>query len=349
MPQILDLLENERVKWKDDSYVPPENHLKRLYKYSHFYKDSSATQKSKSTAQRWRTAQQKIKDINKIHSGLFILYACSHNNIEGLKNVRLSVIEPWWHSVNHPHSLLKWAETFCNTEGIKYFNHDTTLDKGTQNIDSTAVSNAWNRSSIVESTRSELESSSFVPSDAVKFRQSTFPHRNVIINAPLEGVPKVFPEYWCRKIRKVREGASWKAAITMQFPEFALVDCVMMLEVDASEVEYLVKRLFGIEMETVGGVRHLLVGQGVRLTSNTANPEITLKGVPDQRVIEEFGSDVYSALEAGAMYEQELHVRKAPVTECVSMIFTSKSDEGAFINLCLDLKGGLGIRDKLYS
>jgi hypothetical protein len=101
-------------------------------------------------------------------------------------------------------------------------------------------------------------------------------------------------------------------------------------------------------METVGGVRHLLVGHGARLTSNTHNPEITLKGVPDKTVMEIFGSDIFNALQAGAMYEKEVHERKVPVTECVSMIFTSKSEEGAYINLCLDLKGGLGIRDKLY-
>lgn len=349
MSQIIDSLEKERVKWNNSSYVPTETRLNHLYKFLQLYKDNTAIHKSKSTAARWKTAKKKLKDMNKIHSGLFILYGCSHNNIDGLKNVQLPVIERWWRLVNHPCSLLEWAETFCKTEGIEYSNPHAVSDEGIQNLDSAGDSISENRDFVDESTRPEIALSSFPPSDTVRGQQTAFSHRNVIVNAPLEGVSKVFPEYWCRAIRRVREGESWKAAITMEFPKFALVDCVMMLEVNANEVEYLVKSLFGIAMESVGGVRHLLMGQGVRLTSNTSNPEITLKGVPDQRVIEEFGSDVYSALEAGAMYEQELHVRKIPVTECVSMIFTSKSDEGAFINLCLDLKGGLGIRDKLYS
>ncbi|KAI7975633.1 hypothetical protein EIK77_003988 [Talaromyces pinophilus] len=349
MSQILDSLEKERVKWNNSSYVPTGTQLNHLYKFLQLYKDNTAIERSKSTVARWKTAKKKLKDINKIHSGLFVLYGCSHNNIDSLKNVLLPVIERWWHGVNHPRSLLEWAEAFCKTEGIEYSNPHAVLDGGAENLGSEGGSMPGNRNLVSESTRPEITLSSFSPSDTVKVQQTTLAHGNVIVNAPLEGVSKVFPEYWCRAIRRVREGASWKAAITMQFPEFALVDCVMMLEVNANEVEHLVKSLFGIEMESVGGVRHLLMGQGVRLTSNTANPEFTLKGVPDQRVIEEFGSDVYSALKAGAMYEQELHVRKRPVTECVSMIFTSRSDEGAFINLGLDLKGGIAIKDKLYS
>ncbi|KGQ01472.1 hypothetical protein PAAG_11822 [Paracoccidioides lutzii Pb01] len=113
----------------------------------------------------------------------------------------------------------------------------------------------------------------------------------------------------------------------MEFPEFVLVDCVMMLEVCEVEVERLVKDLFGIPVESVMGVRHLLLGKGVKLTSNTSDPEITLKGVRDESILRVFGHEVYRAVRASKMYRMELQEKKISVTECVSMIFTSKSDK----------------------
>ena len=174
-----------------------------------------------------------------------------------------------------------------------------------------------------------------------------------MINASLEGVANVFGEYMCRAIRRVTVQSdgipSLKAAITMEFPEFAPVDCVMMLEVCEWEVERLVKDLFGIEVKSVMGFRHLILGKGVRLTSNASNPEITLKGVRDEAIIHVFGPEIYRAITASRMRKRELEEERNCATECVSMLFTSKSGEGAYINLCLDLKGGLEIRDKLYN
>ncbi|KFX86076.1 hypothetical protein V490_09241 [Pseudogymnoascus sp. VKM F-3557] len=174
-----------------------------------------------------------------------------------------------------------------------------------------------------------------------------------VINASLKGVSSVFGEYMCRAIRRVTvysDGIpSLKSAVTMEFPDFVLVDCVMMLEVCENEVERLVKDLFGIEVKSVMGYRHLILGKGVRLTSNTSNPEITLKGVRNEVIIHVFGPEIYGAITASRMRKRELEEETNCATECVSMIFTSKSGEGAYINLCLDLKGGLEIRDKLYN
>lgn len=182
---------------------------------------------------------------------------------------------------------------------------------------------------------------------------STIRVNQTVINASLEGVANVFGEYMCRAIRRVTlqsDGMpSLKAAITMEFPEFAPVDCVMMLEVCEWEVECLVKDLFGIEVKSLMGFRHLILGKGVRLTSNASNPEITLKGVRDEAIIYVFGPEIYGAITASRMRKRELEEERNCATECVSMLFTSKSGEGAYINLCLDLKGGLEIRDKLYN
>jgi hypothetical protein len=176
---------------------------------------------------------------------------------------------------------------------------------------------------------------------------------NEATSASLEGVADVFGEYMCRAIRRVTAPSggipALKAAVTMQFPVFALHDCVMMLEVCEKEVEHLVKALFGIDMTSVMGVRHLILGKGVKLTSNTSNPEITLKGVRDEAIIHILGPEIHEAITASQMRKRELEEERNRATECVSMIFTSKSSEGAYVNLCLELEGGLRIRDMLYS
>jgi hypothetical protein len=112
---------------------------------------------------------------------------------------------------------------------------------------------------------------------------STIRVNQTVINASLKGVANVFGEYMCWAVRRVTARSdgipSLKATITVEFPGFAPVDCVMMLEVCEWEVECLVKDLFRIGVKSVIGFWHLILGKRVRLTSNTSNPEITLKGV----------------------------------------------------------------------
>lgn len=191
------------------------------------------------------------------------------------------------------------------------------------------------------------------PTDTSSGNRKTATKGNAATSASLEGVADVFGEYMCRAIRRVTASSdgipALKAAVTMQFPVFALHDCVMMLEVYEREVEHLVKDLFGIDMTSVMGVRHLILGKGVKLTSNTSNPEITLKGVRDEAIIHILGPEIYEAITASRMRKREMEEESNHATECVSMIFTSKSSEGAYVNLCLELEEGLRIRDKLYS
>lgn len=125
----------------------------------------------------------------------------------------------------------------------------------------------------------------------------------------------------------------------MEFPEFALVDYVMILEVYEQEVERLIKDLFGIEVKLVIGFRYLILRKGIRLISNVSNPEITLKGVWDKAIIHVFSSKIYKAIIVSRIRKRELEEKRNYVTEYVLILFTSKSSEGAYINLCLDLKG----------
>ena len=49
------------------------------------------------------------------------------------------------------------------------------------------------------------------------------------------------------------------------------------------------------------------------------------------------------------MRKRELEEEKDYVIEYILIIFISKSSKGAYINIYLELEGGLRLRDKLYS
>jgi hypothetical protein len=62
-----------------------------------------------------------------------------------------------------------------------------------------------------------------------------------------------------------------------------------------------------------------------------------------------FSPEIYRAIIASRIYKRELEEERNYITEYILILFISKSGEGAYINLYLDLKGGLKIRDKLYN
>ncbi|KAF8846903.1 hypothetical protein BDZ45DRAFT_666419 [Acephala macrosclerotiorum] len=171
----------------------------------------------------------------------------------------------------------------------------------------------------------------------------------VLENASLQGIADVFGEYMCGAIRRdtVRSGGttSLKAAVTMVFPYPGLVDCLMSLAIHQDEVECLAMALFNVRVESMGEVRHVVLNGGVRLTPN---PEITLKGVLDEAIIRVFGPEIHRAITASRMRKKELE-KGNHVTECVSMILTSSSGEGAIINLSLDMIGGARVQNKIYT
>ena len=168
-------------------------------------------------------------------------------------------------------------------------------------------------------------------------------------NASIQGIADVFDEYMCGAIRRdtvQRGGTTYlNAAVTMDFPLQGLVDCLMSLAIHPSKVEYLTMALFKVKVESVGHVRYIILIGGVRLTPN---PEITLKGVSDEAIIRVFGPEIYEAITASGIRKKELEEGN-DITEGVSMILTSRSSEGAIINLSLDLRGGAQIQNKLYT
>jgi hypothetical protein len=136
-----------------------------------------------------------------------------------------------------------------------------------------------------------------------------------------------------------------KAAVTMDFPFNGLVDCLMSLAISPSKVEYLAMALFGVHVESAGQVRYVVLKEGLKIIPN---PDMTLKGTRDDAIISVLGKEIYEGIRASRMRGKELEEGNR-ITECVSMMLTSRPDEGAIINLSLGLKGGSRIQSKLYT
>lgn len=82
----------------------------------------------------------------------------------------------------------------------------------------------------------------------------------------------------------------------MQFPNFALYDYIIILEVYESEVEHLIKDLFRIDITSVIEIWYLILRKGIKLISNISNPKITLKGIRDKAIIYILGPEIYKAI-----------------------------------------------------
>jgi hypothetical protein len=153
----------------------------------------------------------------------------------------------------------------------------------------------------------------------------------------------------CGAIRKdtvLSEGAiCLKAAITMDFPIDGLVDCLMSLAIYHTKVEYLAMSLFNVHVESAGQVRYVVLNEGAKLLPS---PEMTLKGSLDESIIRILGPEIHGAIQSSRMRRKEMEEGNH-VTECVSMILTSRPEEGAIINLALGLKGGTNLKNKLYT
>lgn len=171
----------------------------------------------------------------------------------------------------------------------------------------------------------------------------------VFEKASLQGITVVFDQYMCGAIRKdtvLSEGAiCLKAAITMDFPIDGLVDCLMSLAIYHTKVEYLALSLFNVHVESAGQVQYVVLNEGAKLLPS---PEMTLKGALDENIIRILGSETHAAIQSSRMRRKEMEEGNH-VTECVSMIITSRPEEGAIINLSLGLKDGTNLKNKLYT
>jgi hypothetical protein len=180
----------------------------------------------------------------------------------------------------------------------------------------------------------------------ISSNQSNFTgaQEEVIENASLQGIAKVFDEYMCSAIRRVTAQSGLKAAVTTVLPLWGgPVDCLMSLDICEREVEQLAMALFNAKVKWVEQVLHIVLKEGITLI--IPHSEATLKGVRDEDIIKVFGPEIHDAITESPVRRRELEEGKR-VTESISMILTKN---GAIINLSLGLEGGLQIQNKLYN
>lgn len=174
--------------------------------------------------------------------------------------------------------------------------------------------------------------------------------QQVLSQASLQDVAAIFPEYMSGAIRRdsteVNGVLSWTAAITMAFPYFGKVDCLMSLAIRETKVEHIAMTLFGVHIEVEAAVhaRQLVLPNGVRVMPS---PEITLQGVHNEAIKRLLGNHILEAVDGSRVRQEELE-QGTRATRCVSMIVPSNPSIGAIINLNLGLKEGSQIRNSLY-
>lgn len=118
----------------------------------------------------------------------------------------------------------------------------------------------------------------------------------------------------------------------MAFPIWVIDDCIITLAIHESKVEDLAKALFNVQVELRGQVRSLILPGGVKVAPS---PELTVKGVACGALLDVFGPEIYKAVIASNMREQEVADR-VNVLQCVSIILPASSRDTVIINLTLE-------------
>lgn len=126
----------------------------------------------------------------------------------------------------------------------------------------------------------------------------------------------------------------------MDFPIDGLVDYLISLAINHTKVEYLALSLFNVHVESAGQVRYIVLNKGTKLLPS---PEITLKGALDENIIRILSPEIYGAIQSSRMRRKEMEGGNH-ITECISIILTSKPEEGAIINLSLGLKDSTNLK-----
>ena len=117
----------------------------------------------------------------------------------------------------------------------------------------------------------------------------------------------------------------------MSFPKWVMYDCIMTLAIHESKVADLAIALFNVQAEWQGHVRSLTFPGGIKVVSSS---ELTLKGVPDEVMLDVFGPEIYKAVLSSNMREKE-SANGTVVPQGVSMILSASSGD-TVINLILD-------------
>ncbi|CZS94278.1 uncharacterized protein RCO7_10334 [Rhynchosporium graminicola] len=150
-------------------------------------------------------------------------------------------------------------------------------------------------------TESDPTAGSDISSDHPSFTGTQ--EQQVIENASLLRIAKVFDEYMCSAIRRVTIQSDLKAAVTTVLPVWGgPVDCLISLDVYEREVEQLAIALFNAKVKWVEQVLHVILKEGITLI--IPHSETTLKGVLDKAIIKVFGSEIHHAITESPGYYQ---------------------------------------------
>jgi hypothetical protein len=166
--------------------------------------------------------------------------------------------------------------------------------------------------------------------------------QQTISNPSIERIAAVFPEDMCGAIRS----HSGKAGITMTFPYdvTSQVACLMSLDILAHKVASLAMNLFGIHVETDGGLRYIVLAHGVRCVPGQ---EMSFQGVGADAINTLLGPHIHSWVAASPARREEVK-QAIIVTRCITMQISRRPDEGAILNINMSLEGGYKTKDILF-
>jgi hypothetical protein len=167
------------------------------------------------------------------------------------------------------------------------------------------------------------------------------------MNASYDRIVPVFNDYMLAAIMKCPDDGTGipKVELTMQFPRWGLVDCLMRLHVSQENVAYIAAALFQQRVENFHGVRFVSLNNGCRLFPD---PQMRLKGTSEEAISTVFGPKTCEAIKTCRLRKVESEVGNR-FTDCVAMILTCRSDEGAVIDLSLGLEAGAELRGIFFT
>ncbi|KAI0163856.1 hypothetical protein GGR57DRAFT_489632 [Xylariaceae sp. FL1272] len=111
-------------------------------------------------------------------------------------------------------------------------------------------------------------------------------------------LPFVFPHYLCTAIVKIRD----TAAVLLSFPANP-VQCRLVFDISAKEVQHIAKELFGVHIQTAHTRRFLVLESGVTVDINES---IKLRGASNIAIDKLFGQMVGTAFRHGSQRLDEL-------------------------------------------
>lgn len=111
-----------------------------------------------------------------------------------------------------------------------------------------------------------------------------------------------------------------------------------------NKVQRIASHLFGVNLETNGGLRYVYHPGGGRLL---LNPQLTISDRRHIVIKGLFGEEVSNAIEGSVMYLDEVKLMLNR-TKCVSMVIPVQADQGAQLCISLGLREATHIREKLY-